>query len=219
MSAPTERTTVHLIRHGQVHNPESVLYGRLPGYRLSALGLEMAETVASALAGRDIVYLAASPLERAQQTAAPIAGALGLPVHTDDRLIEAASVFEGKRVSVGDGALRDPRSWWSLRNPFQPSWGEPYQQIAERMFAAVQAIRDASAGHEGACVSHQSPIFVTRRFAQGRRMWHNPGRRGCSLASVTSITFAGEKVVEVSYTEPAAALLDRVGEPSAPAGA
>lgn len=219
MSTSPERTVVHLIRHGQVHNPAGVLYGRLPGYRLSTLGEEMADVVAEAVRGRDIVHLAASPMERAQQTAAPIAAALDLPVHTDQRLIEAESAFEGKRVSVGDGALRDPRQWWLLRNPFRPSWGEPYQQIADRMFAAIHQIRVAAAGHEGACVSHQSPIVLARRFALGQHLWHNPGQRHCTLASMTSITFSGERIVDVSYTEPAKALLAWITDPSAPAGA
>ncbi|MDT7631452.1 MAG: hypothetical protein QOI50_3382, partial [Pseudonocardiales bacterium] len=67
------RTTVHLLRHGEVHNPEGVLYGRLPGYRLSVRGEQQAQLVADALAEEDITVLLASPMERAQQTAAPIA--------------------------------------------------------------------------------------------------------------------------------------------------
>ena len=121
-----ELTTVHLLRHGEVQNPDAILYGRLPGFGLSELGVEMARRVAASLAGRDITYLASSPLERAQQTAAPAVESLGLDVVLDERLIEAANAFEGKRFGVGDGSLRRPSAWRLLYNPFRPSWGEPY---------------------------------------------------------------------------------------------
>ena len=133
-----EKTVVHLLRHGEVHNPEKVLYGRLPGYRLSETGEAMALAAAEWLADKGLSHVLSSPLERAQQTAAPIAGKLDLPIETDDRLIEAGNAFEGLRVGVGDGALRSPQHWWKLRNPFRPSWGEPYVEIAARMLAAVE---------------------------------------------------------------------------------
>src|SRR5690242_1774336 len=137
------KTIVHLLRHGEVYNPQKVLYGRLPGYHLSELGVQMAKAAAQSLAGRDVTYLVASPMERAQETAQPFAEQFGLPVQTDEKLIEAGNIFEGKRVSVGDGALRDPRNWWALRNPLTPSWGEPFQLIAKRMWAALEAARAA----------------------------------------------------------------------------
>jgi broad specificity phosphatase PhoE len=74
----SESTVVHLLRHGEVHNPEGVLYGRLPGYQLSERGQQMALRAAEALSGHDIAVVTASPLERAQQTAAPIAAVHGL---------------------------------------------------------------------------------------------------------------------------------------------
>lgn len=196
------RTVVHLLRHGEVYNPERILYGRLPGFRLSELGLRQAEQVAEYLRDHDIVYVAASPLLRAQQTAAPIAAMHSLDVVTDEGLIEAGNVFEGSRVSVGDGALRNPRSWPKLRNPFRPSWGEPYRDIVERMLAAVHRARQHAAGHEAVCVSHQLPIWTLRRHLDQRRLWHDPRRRQCSLASLTSLVFGGESLVDVAYCEP-----------------
>jgi broad specificity phosphatase PhoE len=190
-----------------VFNPEKVLYGRLPGYRLSELGVQMAKAAAESLAGRDVTYLVASPLERAQQTAEPFAAQFGLTIAVDERLIEAANVFEGKRVSVGDGALRDPRNWWALRDPFMPSWGETYRVIAERMTAALYAARDAAAGHEAVCVSHQLPIWTLRMALSGRRLWHDPRRRQCALASLTSFHFDDDRLTGISYAEPAAHLI------------
>jgi len=206
MSEPT-RTTVHVLRHGEVHNPGKILYGRLPGFHLSELGVQMAKAAAEALAARDVTYVVASPLERAQETAAPIAAEFKLEVSADTRLIESANFFEGKRVSVGDGALTNPRNWWVLRDPVTPSWGEPYLQIAQRMFAAVQAARVAAEGHEAVCVSHQLPIWTLRRYVEKKRLWHDPRRRQCGLASLTSIRFEGSTVVGVDYSEPAAHLV------------
>jgi broad specificity phosphatase PhoE len=200
-----ETTVVHLLRHGEVHNPTGVLYGRLPGFRLSEPGEGMARTAAEWFRGRDVTYLVASPLERAQQTAAPIAVALDLPIATDDRLIEAGHSFEGKTFGVGDGALRRPANWWLLRNPWLPSWGEPYREIAARMVGAVAAVRDAARGHAAVCVSHQLPIWTLRLHLEGRRYLHDPRRRQCGLASVTSLTYVGDRLTRIDYAEPAGA--------------
>jgi broad specificity phosphatase PhoE len=199
----TERTVVHLLRHGEVHNPNGVLYGRLPDYHLSEGGRAMAEAAARAVTGRDVVLVVASPLERAQETAEPIAQVFGLGVVTDPRLIEAGNVFQGLTYGVGDGSMRRPTHWKHLRNPLTPSWGEPYQEIAERMLAAVQDARDKAAGHEAVMVSHQLPIWTVRRFVEGRRLPHRPDRRQCGLASLTSLEYEGDRLVSVAYTEPA----------------
>ncbi len=209
MTEPT-RTTVHVLRHGEVHNPAKILYGRLPDFHLSELGRQMAKADAEALADRDVTHVVASPLDRAQETAEPIAAHFGLEIATDIRLIESANVFEGQRVSPGDGAFTNPRNWWVLRDPITPSWGEAYLVIAQRMFAAVQAARVAAEGHEAVCVSHQLPIWTLRRFLEGKRMWHDPRRRECSLASLTSLVFSGEELVRVVYTEPVGATNPRV---------
>jgi broad specificity phosphatase PhoE len=193
---------VHVVRHGEVDNPRGILYGRIPGFRLSEAGQMMAKAAADFLAGRDVVLLKSSPLERALQTAEPIADELGLPIQIDDRLIEPWNHFEGLRFAVGDGALRQPRHWLHLRNPFRPSWGEPYRAVADRMLAAVtDAAREAS-GHEAVCVSHQLPIWVMRRAVGRQRLWHDPRRRECALGSITSLEFRGDEVVGVSYAEP-----------------
>ena len=202
-----ERTVIHLLRHGEVHNPEKILYGRLPGYLLSDLGHEMAERAAHVLAHRDIAAVISSPLERAQQTATPIANALNLEIQSDPNLIEAENVFEGKRVSVGDGVLRNPKTWRHLYNPIRPSWGEPYKRVANRMQQAVEDARFAVRGREAVLVSHQLPIWICRLAHEGRRFVHDPRRRQCSLASLTSLTFDGDKLSAVLYTEPSADLL------------
>ena len=202
--------TVHLLRHGEVFNPAGVLYGRLPGFRLSDLGERQAQAAAQYLARRPVRYLVSSPLERAQQTARPLAGALGLEVAVDERLIEAANHLEGRPVAGGKGLFRDPALLRYYRNPIRPSWGEPYAEIAQRVLAAARAARDAAAAlgpdAEAVCVSHQLPIVCVRRAVEGRRLFHDPRRRECALASVTSLTFDGDTVERLAYAEPAAAL-------------
>jgi broad specificity phosphatase PhoE len=202
-----QRSVVHLLRHGEVHNPEGVLYGRLPGYRLSERGEQMAEMAAEALAGHDIAAVIASPMERAQQTADPIARVHGTSIITEPLAIEADNVFEGQRVSVGDGVLKQPRTWRHLWNPFQPSWGEPYDDVAARMREAIENARHSADGREAVLVSHQLPIWIARLDAEGRRLWHDPRSRQCTLASLTSLTFEGDRLMSIAYTEPARALL------------
>lgn len=206
------RTVVHLLRHGEVYNPEKVLYGRLPDFHLSDLGRQMADMAAVALAEHDVTVVTASPLERAQETAAPIAASHGLEIGTDDRLIEADNVFEGQRVSVGDGVLRQPRTWRHLWNPFQPSWGEPYDEVAARMGAAIDSARAQARGHEAVLVSHQLPIWIARLAAERRRLWHDPRSRQCTLASLTSLAFDDDDLVMITYTEPSRDLLGKASK-------
>lgn len=202
-------TTVHLVRHGEVHNPEGILYGRLAGYHLSERGRAMADALAVYFADgtHDVSLLVASPLQRAQETMEPIAAALELPVTTDDRIIEADNHFEGMTFGVGDGSLLHPQHWRYLVNPTRPSWGEPYREQVARMHAAVADARHEAEGHEAILVSHQLPVWIARLGFEQRRLWHDPRKRQCSLASVTSLQFEGSELVGVDYVEPAADLL------------
>jgi broad specificity phosphatase PhoE len=163
----------------------------------------MAGLDAAALRGHDVTVVRSSPLERAVQTAAPIAAEFEIEPTTDDRLIESDNVFEGKTFGVGDGSLKNPSIWRYLWNPFRPSWGEPYSEVASRVLAAVSDARAAAAGHEAVLVSHQLPIEVTRRKVEGAHLWHRPDRRKCALASITSLVYDGDRLLRVDYAEPA----------------
>jgi len=196
-----EITVVHLLRHGEVSNPDGVLYGRLPGYHLSANGRLMAAAAADFFAERPVAALYASPLERAQETAQPVAERLGLEIVTDERLIESVNVLEGKAVTLAQLAL-NPSNWRYLWNPFRPSWGEPYTQVAARMRQVIDRAREAARGQEAICVSHQLPIWISRLAAEHKHLWHNPNNRQCALGSVTSFTFDGDELAGVSYAVP-----------------
>ena len=206
MSQPPE-TIVHLLRHGEVHNPTGVLYGRMAGFQLSELGRAMAQRVADVVGDRDISSIVSSPLERAQETAAPLAAARGIDVQIDDRVIESENKFEGAGFGKGARTLLDPRTWRYLWNPFRPSWGEPYAEIAARMMAAVHDARVAADGHEVVIVSHQLPIWTTRLYVEKRSYLHDPRKRQCTLCSLTSLHFSGDRLTRLTYSEPAGDLI------------
>jgi broad specificity phosphatase PhoE len=209
-------TIVHLLRHGEVHNPEGILYGRRDGFHLSDLGTRMAQRVADTVGGRDIVHLVTSPLERARETAAPLAAVRGVEPVVDPRVIESANKFEG--ISFRDGGMtfvKRPSLLRHMYNPLTPSWGEPYDAIAARMMAAVHDARDAARGHEAVVVSHQLPIWTTRLSAEGRSYLHHPKKRQCTLCSLTSLHFDDDRLVRVTYSEPAGDMIP-VSDRSAP---
>lgn len=205
-------TTVHLVRHGEVHNPEAVLYGRMPGYHLSDLGYRMAGELGDVFAERDVRYVMASPLERAVETATPTAKAAGLDIVKDARLIEADNKFEGVPVNKNRWILAHPKYWPWYLNPLEPSWGEPYGEVIERMSQAVAIALDNARGGEAVLFSHQLPIWTMRRFVEGKPPAHDPRKRECSLASVTSLTFADKQLLALDYWEPVGHLLDEASD-------
>lgn len=205
-TVPVVASALHLVRHGEVDNPGRVLYGRLPGFRLSDLGQRMAAAAAKELRGRPVRRIVSSPLQRTRESAAPFAEAFGLPVEIDERLIEPFNRFEGKRFSFGPGLLSNPEAWPWVSNPFRPSWGEAYVSIAARMLAAITDAHESVEDGDVILVSHQLPIWMVHRSLTGQRLYHDPRRRRCNLSSITTIEKRGERFVEAAYLDPAAAL-------------
>jgi broad specificity phosphatase PhoE len=200
--------TVHVIRHGEVENPQKILYGRQPGWRLSDRGQEMAQVIAQWSQTIDLGALHVSPLQRAQETAQPISEVHKIKITTDERLIEASNVFEGKAFGIGDGALAHPSAWRHLWNPWKPSWGEPYVEQINRMLAAIFSAHEAANGKDAICVSHQLPIWILRSAIEDRRLIHDPRKRECTLASVTSVHLDDGGIISgLTYSEPARHLL------------
>jgi broad specificity phosphatase PhoE len=187
-----------------VHNPDGILYGRIPGFHLSELGHRMAEAAAESFAGHPVTRLVVSPLQRTQESAAPWAERFGLDIVTDDRVIEPHNWFEGKRMRQ---AIRYPSAWIQLRNPRKPSWGEPYRSVEARMLEAVESAFDETASGEAVIVSHQMPIVMVSRSVRGLRLPHDPRSRRCSLSSITTLRRDGDRFIEVDYQEPAKELL------------
>lgn len=194
---------IRLVRHGEVHNPDGILYGRIPGYHLSELGHRMADAAAASLEGHPVTALWASPLQRTQESAQPWADRFGLPITTDERLIEPTNWFEGTTVRR---ELRNPKAWAKLANPVKPGWGEAFTLVRGRMLSVIEDAWRAVDGGEVVMVSHQMPIVTVQRTVAGKPLFHNPARRRCSLSSITTLARQGERFVEVDYQEPAKAL-------------
>lgn len=197
---------LHLVRHGEVENPEGVLYGRLPGYRLSQLGQEMAVAAAQELAASDraVATVIASPLERAQQSAEPIAQAFNLEIHTDERIIEPTNAFEG---TVSSRSFKNPLNWYRFVNPLRPSWGEPYRSIANRVRSAMDEHWESTRGGDIVMVSHQAVIWAAHRDVGGEPLFHNPAKRRCELSSITTFEKRSGRWFEVEYRTPASELM------------
>lgn len=201
------------MRHGEVHNPSGVLYGRMPGFRLSERGHAMAQLAADHLAasGRKIGHLYASPLLRAQQSAEPISEMSGREILVESRIIEPTNKFEGQKKVGFTSALKDVRNWPKLWNPLLPSWGEPYARIARRVLAAMedawQAAENASDTGDIVFVTHQAVVWAAHRKINRLPLMHNPANRRCELSSITSFAVVDDAWQEVGYVSPAAGLL------------
>ncbi len=192
---------VHLVRHGEVENPKGVIYGRLPGFHLSERGQRQAETAAERLRERDIAAVWASPMERAQETAAAIAAPHGIEIITDARLIESDSTVEGFGRKARD-FLRSPKHWWHFRNPMTPSWGESFVEIRERMLAAIHEAAGSIDGRELVVVSHQTPVLVARLALARRNVPPWLAFTPCGTGSVTSLELDHGRVITAAYFAP-----------------
>jgi len=200
---PAER--IHLVRHGEVENPDGVLYGRIEGFGLSVRGHRMAQLAAESLAGHDIREVVASPLQRTRESAAPWVAAFGTELGIDERLIEPTNAFEG--INMRRDLPKRPDLWRHLVNPQKPSWGEAFLSVQARMMASIETHWAAADGGEVVLVSHQMPIVMVARTVAGKPLAHNPSKRRCALSSITTLERRGDAFVEVSYAEPAAVLL------------
>lgn len=197
---PADR--LHLVRHGEVHNPDRVLYGRLAEFRLSVEGRRMARQTADYMKGleRPVGALVCSPLQRTRESMEPFVEIFGIEPVVDDRVIEPTNVFEGKRMKL---AVANPLNWHHLLRPSVPSWGEPYAEVVARMRAAMADAWTRTRHGDVIVVSHQLPIWITHLAIAGEPLKHNPAKRRCALSSVTSFEGGPDHWVEVGYAEPA----------------
>lgn len=199
---------IHLVRHGEVDNPNGILYGRLPGFHLSPRGREMAAAAAGWFDEQGIrpTRIVSSPLERTRESAQPILDLFSHKLVIDENLIEPTNYFEGRRMRGEFSALKNFRSWPHLINPLRPSWGEPYRDIAHRM---LESMRDLASDYDGdiVCVSHQLPIWIAQRSITHKSLAHDPRKRRCTLSSITTFDWDGSRFRETGYAEPAKSLL------------
>jgi broad specificity phosphatase PhoE len=198
---------IHLVRHGEVHNPGGVLYGRLPNFHLSDTGHKMAKEAAVQLKsmGANVTAIYMSPLVRAQESAKPIEELFGIDGKTNENLIEPYNVFEGRKLSVKAIATK-PHWWWHFRNPAKPAWGESFTSIIERMHSAIIQAADSVLEGDVVLVTHQLPIWVMHLSTNGKKLMHDPRKRRCALSSITTFEIHDGKLVEVGYLDPASNL-------------
>lgn len=153
-------TVLHLVRHGQVDNPQKIVYGRQRGWRLSDRGRQEAEAVARHLGGRPIARVYTSPLERAVQTATVIAGTCGGEVQPRDDLVEALLCAPWEGLPWREVKRSRSREW--ARYLFRPlevcDVAEDLRALAARMEAALRAIAAAHPEQQVVAVSHGDPL-------------------------------------------------------------
>ena len=153
-------TVLHLVRHGQVDNPQKIVYGRQRGWRLSERGRREAEAVARHLGGKPIARVYTSPLERAVQTATVIAGTCGGDVEPRDDLVEALLCSPWEGMAWRDVKRTRSREW--ARYLFRPlevcEVPEDLRALAARMEAALRAIAAAHPEQQVVAVSHGDPL-------------------------------------------------------------
>ncbi len=161
------KTTLYLVRHGEVHNPEKVFYGRLPGFGLSELGKKQAETLGELLKHRPIAALYTSPLERAKETLSYVARHFPrLSVMLDERIIEVGSPLEGRSWEELE------RNQWNFYRYSEHTrgGGEHLSDIWKRMRKFLTEAAKRHRGQEIVAVSHGEPIMVTHTKVTGKRL-------------------------------------------------
>ena len=165
-------TTVLLVRHGAHDRLDRVLCGRMPGVRLSGEGRAQAEGLAERLGHQRIAALYASPLDRARETAAPLAARLGLDPVEEGGLAE---------IDVGDWAGRpfadldgDPvwTAWNSVRSVTRPPQGETMLEVQARAVGWLERVRPAHRDQTIAAVSHQDVIKAVLAYYLGLPLDH-----------------------------------------------
>lgn len=161
-----KKTTIYLVRHGDVYNPDGVFYERIAGFRLSDLGHLQAKTLGDFLAQKNISVIYASPLERAQETASYIqAHYPHLSVITDERLIEVSSVKRGQKQK--DLTLER----WNFYKPaYTKLGGEKLSDIWKRMNRFFRDIVKKHKGESIVAVSHGDPIMISSVKHRGRKL-------------------------------------------------
>lgn len=157
------KTTVHLVRHGEVHNPTGVFYGRIPGFKLSENGRNQVKKLGKHLSNRSIKKIYASPLDRTKETAAIIQEFFPtIPVSYDERLIEVGSPVQGKPM-----AELIPSQWNFYIEEFIAQGGESLEDIWKRMSSFFSEVVPLHDNEEIIVVSHGDPIMITAASYQG----------------------------------------------------
>ncbi len=161
---PAMAALVHLVRHGEVDNPDYLVYADLPGFGLSPHGVEQARRVGRYLGPRPVVTIWSSPLERSLRTAEEIAARTGVPVKVDPDLTEWRVVGRWKGHTWRDIPQNFPGELEAyLEHPESLPYGdEPLEVLADRMAATARRLDLEHPHGDVVIVSHQDPIQAGR---------------------------------------------------------
>jgi broad specificity phosphatase PhoE len=196
------RTTLHLVRHCDVENPEGVLYGHLPGFRLSDKGVRQAHALGEFFAERPVREIYASPLERAQQTAHIIASYLdNAPVVTTPELVEARFGLHLQGVRPKDVPLKRPLWFVHMLWPGLLPNDESVAAMAARVRAPLSRLLRDFPGQEGICVSHGDPIQAFWVESE-RRHAYALHRLQCAKGGMLSLSYEDGELVSQQYRPP-----------------
>jgi broad specificity phosphatase PhoE len=161
---------VHLIRHGEVENPDNLVYAKLPGFGLSELGRAQASQAARHLGSQPVVAVWSSPLERALETASIIARRFGVPVRVEDTLTEWALLdrWAGTRWDEIDTRFPGELSAY-LQHPTDLAFApESLTQMAARITSTIEALATRHPEGDVVIISHQDPVQAARLQLSGR---------------------------------------------------
>lgn len=158
------KTTIYLVRHGEVYNPTRIVYGRIPGFKLSETGRGQAKKLGDHLKSKKLSAIYASPLERTHETATYIHNHHGhLEIMHDERIIECYTPLEGESIEKVE------KNNWNFYEPeFIEKGGESLSDIWNRMNTFFEEkVRDHK-GEEIAVVSHGDPIMISAAKHSGK---------------------------------------------------
>ena len=163
---------VHLVRLGEAHNPAEVVYDSLPGFPLTATGSAQARAVSRYLGSQPIVAVWSSPLQRALETATPIATRNGLPVTVEQELIEWSLLSRWAGTRWSDLPTTHPGELQAyLEHPDGLDFAdETLEKLATRMVTAIKRIDVATDAGDVVIVGHQDPIQAARLALTGRAL-------------------------------------------------
>ena len=199
-------TTIHFVRHGNVHNPDKILYGRLPHFKLSELGIEQAQAAAEYFAARPITAVYSSPMLRARQTAGIIHERHPqVELLVSDHINELLTTYEGHPVAELEAIE------WEFYEHVEPPYETPFDLIS-RIKAFAREICETYPNGEVVAVTHGDIVVFSMAWAKGMEISGDFKKRAAlqqdypETASITSLQFADNDVdgdiPTMSYTIP-----------------
>ena len=169
----SEKTLIHLVRHGIVHNPDGIYYGRLQGFRLGKKGFEHAKAAAMVLNQFPIAAIYSSPMERAIETAEEIQRKLdGLKIQRSELLSEAYTPFDGQPI------IEIEKRNWDVYTGTNPPYEQPMDILA-RVNKFIEKIRREHNGRQVAAATHGDVIAFMILYAMGKPITSNVSTNVC----------------------------------------